>query len=253
MTDLVRIKREGAVLCVALNRPQKKNAITAEMWRGLYEALETASQDDNVAALLISGEGGNFTAGNDIGDFLAGARSEATDNAPSPGGLFIRALARFEKPLVAAIEGQAVGIGTTLCFHCDLIYAAPGARFLMPFVNLGLVPEAGSSLLAPLRFGRARAAEFLMLAEPFGAETAREIGLVNAVVPADQLFAHALAKAQALAAKPRAALLATRRLMRGDSAALYAHMEAELVEFARLIKSPEAKAAFVGFLEKAKG
>ena len=253
MTDLVGAHRDGAVVCVTLNRPQKKNALTSEMYEALLEAFESASGDDGVGALLLAGEGGVFTAGNDIGDFLGAAQSAAKESPSTPGGRFIRALARFEKPLVAAIEGQAVGIGTTLCFHCDLIYAAPGARFLMPFVNLGLVPEAGSSLLAPLRFGRARAAEFLMLAEPFGSETAREIGLVNAVVPADQLFAHALAKAQALAAKPRAALLATRRLMREDSAALYAHMEAELVEFARLIKSPEAKAAFVGFLEKAKG
>jgi enoyl-CoA hydratase/carnithine racemase len=252
MTDLLRIKREDAVLCVALNRPQKKNALTGEMYRALLAALDTASADAGIGAVLLSGEGGVFTAGNDIGDFLAGARAEPTDDAPSPGSLFIRALARFEKPLVAAIEGQAVGIGTTLCFHCDLIYAAPNARFLMPFVNLGLVPEAGSSMLAPLRFGRARAAEFLLLAEPFDAETAREIGLVNAVVPADQLFAHALEKARALAAKPRAALLATRRLMRGEPEALYAHMEAELVEFARAVRSPEAKAAFVGFLEKGK-
>ena len=252
MTDLVLMKREGAVLCVTLNRPQKKNAITSEMWRDLTDAFEAASKDESMGALLLSGAGGNFTAGNDIGDFLAGAQSTAAASSATPGGRFIRALARFEKPLVAAIEGQAVGIGTTLCFHCDLIYAAPSARFVMPFVNLGLVPEAGSSMLAPQRFGRARAAEFLMLAEPFSAETAREIGLVNAVVAADQLWAHAWAKAQALAAKPRAALLATRRLMRGDQQALYAQMEAELVEFARAIKSPEAKAAFVAFLEKAK-
>lgn len=253
MTDLVHIHREGAVLCLTLNRPQKKNALTGEMYQALLAAFETASADDGVAALLISGEGGVFTAGNDIGDFLAGAQSAARPADPSPGGKFIRALARFEKPIVAAIEGQAVGIGTTLCFHCDLIYAAPDARFLMPFVNLGLVPEAGSSMLAPMRFGRARAAEFLLLAEPFGAETAREIGLINAVVPARDLRAHALAKAQALAAKPRAALLATRKLMRGDCEALYAHMEAELAEFWRALRSPDAKAAFLSFLEKAKG
>jgi enoyl-CoA hydratase/carnithine racemase len=255
MTDLVRVAREGAVLRVSLNRPAKKNALTAEMWEGLLAAFELASADDDVAALLLSGEGGSFTAGNDIGDFLAGALSAQAEGegAATPGGRVIRAISRFEKPLVAAIEGQAVGIGTTLCFHCDLVYAAPSARFQMPFVNLGLVPEAGSSLLAPMRFGRARAAEFLLLAEPFDAETARELGLVNAVVPAGDLYAHALAKAQALAAKPRAAMLATRRLMRGDSEALYAHMEAELVEFWRALRSPEAKQAFTAFLEKPKG
>src|ERR1700678_2676947 len=204
MTDLVRIHRDGAVLGVTLNRPQKKNALTSEMYEALLGAFESAAGDEGVGALLLAGEGGVFTAGNDIGDFLAGAQSAAKKSLSTPGGRFIRALSRFEKPLVAAIEGQAVGIGTTLCFHCDLVYAAPNARFLMPFVNLGLVPEAGSSMLAPMRFGRARAAEMLLLAEPFGAETARELGLVNAVVPPEQLYAHALEKARALAAKPRA-------------------------------------------------
>jgi enoyl-CoA hydratase/carnithine racemase len=252
MTDLVKESREGAVLRLTLNRPQKKNALTGEMYGALLAAFDAASADDATAVILIEGEGGAFTAGNDIGDFLAGAQTAFRDGDVSPGGKFIRALARFEKPIVAAVEGQAVGIGTTLCFHCDLVYAAPNARFLMPFVNLGLVPEAGSSMLAPMRFGRARAAEMLLLAEPFGAETAREIGFVNAIVPAAELRAHALAKAQALAAKPRAALLATRKLLRGDSEPLYAHMEAELVEFARALRSPEAKAAFMSFLEKPK-
>ena len=253
MTDLVRAHREGAVLSVTLNRPQKKNALTGEMYEALLAAFEAASGDEGVAALLLSGEGGVFTAGNDIGDFLASAQSAESESVSSPATRFIRALARFDKPLVAAVEGQAVGIGTTLCFHCDLVYAAPNARFLMPFVNLGIVPEAGSSMLAPIRFGRARAAEMLLLAEPFGAEKAREYGLVNAVIPADQLHAHALEKAQALAAKPRAALLATRRLMRGDAEALYAHMEVETDEFGRAMRSPEAKAAFRAFLERPKG
>jgi len=171
MTDLVSAHRDGGVVSVTLNRPQKKNALTGEMYEALLAAFETASDDEGVGALLLSGEGGVFTAGNDIGDFLASAQSAAKESASTPASRFIRALARFEKPLVAAIEGQAVGIGTTLCFHCDLVYAAPSARFLMPFVNLGLVPEAGSSMLAPMRFGRARAAEFLLLAEPFDAIT----------------------------------------------------------------------------------
>ena len=253
MTDLVSTRREGAVLRVALNRPLKKNALTGEMYEALIAAFAAASADEGVAALLLAGEGGVFTAGNDIGDFLASAQSAESESVSSPATRFIRALARFDKPLVAAVEGQAVGIGTTLCFHCDLVYAAPSARFLMPFVNLGIVPEAGSSMLAPIRFGRARAAEMLLLAEPFGAEKAREYGLVNAVIPADQLHAHALEKAQALAAKPRAALLATRRLMRGDAEALYAHMEVENDEFRRAMRSPEAKAAFRAFLERPNG
>ena len=133
-----------------------------------------------------------------------------------PAWRFVSKLAEFEKPLIAAVDGLAIGVGTTLCFHCDLVYAAPAARFQMPFVNLGLVPEAGSSLLAPQRFGRAKAAEFLLLAEPFGADEALRLGLVNAVLPQAELMAHAMGRAAELAAKPRAALLATRRLMRGD-------------------------------------
>ena len=149
---------------------------------------------------------------------------------------FIYALARFAKPLVAAVEGPAVGLGTTLCFHCDLVYASPSARFHMPFVDLGLVPEAGSSLLAPLRFGRARASEYLLLGEPFDAEAARAGGLVNAVVDAASLHAHALAKAKALAAKPRQALLAARRLIRGDEAAVLARMDEEVKLFEAALK-----------------
>jgi enoyl-CoA hydratase/carnithine racemase len=166
--------------------------------------------------------------------------------------LFIRALAAFEKPLVAAVEGPAVGVGTTLCFHCDLVYAAPDARFQMPFVNLGLVPEAGASLLAPQRFGYAKAAEFILLAESFDASVARDLGLVNAIVEPGELYAHALAKAQALAAKPRDALLATRRLLRGDPAVLKARMDEELRLFGEAVRSPQARAAFTAFMQKAK-
>ena len=140
--------------------------------------------------------------------------------------------------MIAAIDGLAIGVGTTLCLHCDLVYAAPTARFQMPFVNLGLVPEAGSSLLAPQRFGRARAAELLLLAEPFGADRALELGLINAIVPQNELMAHAMSKAAALAAKPRAALLATRRLMRGDPEALKAQMAAEMHAFSRRAQVP---------------
>ena len=166
---------------------------------------------------MLSGKGGVFTAGNDIADFLAVA---ARGTGDFPAWRFVSKLAEFEKPLIAAIDGLAIGVGTTLCFHCDLVYAAPAARFQMPFVNLGLVPEAGSSLLAPQRFGRAKAAEFLLLAEPFGADEALRLGLVNAVLPQAELMAHAMGRAAALAAKPRAALLATRRLLRGDPEAL---------------------------------
>jgi enoyl-CoA hydratase/carnithine racemase len=248
MTDHVEISRDGQVLCATLARTEKKNALTGAMYQILVEAFAQAGRDETVGAVLLRGKDGIFTAGNDIGDFLAAAGAMAT----SPATLFIKALASFEKPLVAAVDGPAIGIGTTLCFHCDLVYAAPGARFQMPFVNLGLVPEAGASLLAPMRFGYARAAEFLLLGESFDAALAHQLGLVNAVVEPDQLYDHALAKAQALAAKPRDALLATRRLLRGDPAVLKARMDEELRLFGEAVRSPQARTAFMAFMQKAK-
>ena len=241
----IEVAREGAVMSAAFARPQKKNAITGAMYEALIEAFEAAERDPDVGALVLSGKGGVFTAGNDIADFLAVA---ARGTGDFPAWRFVSKLAEFEKPLIAAIDGLAIGVGTTLCFHCDLVYAAPAARFQMPFVNLGLVPEAGSSLLAPQRFGRAKAAEFLLLAEPFGADEALKLGLVNAVLPQAELMAHAMGRAAALAAKPRAALLATRRLLRGDAEALKARMAEEMHAFSAALKSPEAHAAFQAFL-----
>ena len=248
MSAGVEIGREGAALVAAFARPEKKNAITGAMYEALIAALEEAERDASVGALVLTGRGGVFTAGNDIADFLAIAASGGRDATAFPAWRFIEKLAAFEKPLVAAVDGLAVGVGTTLCFHCDLVYATPAARFHMPFVDLGLVPEAGSSLLAPERFGRAKAAEFLMLAEPFDAEAALELGFVNAIVPAGAVLAHALGKAAALAAKPRSALLATRRLLRGDPRPLAARMAEEGAAFAAALASPEARAAFLAFM-----
>ena len=244
MSD-IEIAREGAVLSAAFARPQKKNAITGAMYETLTEAFESAERDAHVGAFVLSGKGGVFTAGNDIGDFLGFAARGLGD---FPAWRFVSKVASFEKPLVAAVDGLAIGVGTTLLFHCDLVYATREARFQMPFVDLGLVPEAGASLLAPQRFGRAKAAEFLLLGEPFGAEEALRLGLVNAVLPQAELLGHALAKAAALAAKPRGALLATRRLLRGDPEALKVRMAEESHAFAAALKSPEARAAFQAFL-----
>ena len=245
MTDNIEIAREGAVLSAAFARPEKKNAITGAMYEALIEAFDTAERDPEIGALVLTGKGGVFTAGNDIADFLAVAMHEAGE---FPAWRFVSKLAEFEKPLVAAVDGLAIGVGTTLCFHCDLVYATPEARFQMPFVDLGLVPEAGSSLLAPQRFGRAKAAELLLLGEPFDGEEALKLGLVNARLPQDRLLKHAMEKAAALAAKPRAALLATRRLMRGDPEVLKARMAEESRAFSLALKSPEAHAAFQAFL-----
>jgi enoyl-CoA hydratase/carnithine racemase len=251
----IEVRREGAVVAAAFDRPEKKNAITSAMYEALIDVFDKAERDPEVGALVLSGNGGVFTGGNDIADFLAVATSAAKSRnlSDAPGWRFITKLAEFDKPLIAAVQGLAVGIGTTLCFHCDLIYASPDARFHMPFVNLGLVPEAGASLLAPQRFGRAKASEYLLLAEPFDAETASALGLVNAVLPEGELLAHAMSKAAALAAKPRAALLTTRRLMRGDTAALKARMGEEIEAFAAALGSDEARAAFMAFMSGGKG
>jgi enoyl-CoA hydratase/carnithine racemase len=244
MTD-IEIAREGAVLSAAFARPQKKNAITGAMYETLIEALEAAERDPGIGAFVLTGKGGVFTAGNDIADFLKLAARAPGD---FPAWRFVSKVASFAKPLIAAVDGLAIGVGTTLLFHCDLVYATDEARFQMPFVNLGLVPEAGASLLVPQRFGGAKAAEFLMLAEPFGAEEAFRLGLVNAILPRHELLAHAMERAAALAAKPRAALLATRRLLRGDPEALKARMAEESDAFSAALKSPEAHAAFQAFL-----
>ena len=248
MTDGVDLSREGAVLVVRLARPEKRNALTGRMYDALVEALDAAARDPAIGAVVLAGSGGAFTAGNDIANFLERAQGAGVSRAMG----FIRALARNETPLVAAVEGVAVGVGATLLLHCDLVYAAPSARFRLPFVDLGLVPEAGSSLLLPARVGLAKASELLLLAEPFDAAEAHRLGLVNAVVPADGLLAHAVERAGALAAKPRGALQATRRLIRGDRDAVLARIDAEVDAFAAALASPEARAAFEAFLARGK-
>lgn len=244
MSQDVEIVESGGVIEIHLDRPDKKNALTADMYRAMTAALADASSRDDIAAILFAARGDAFCAGNDLKDFMAG-----------PGGAaaafdFIRAIALFDKPLVAAVQGQAVGVGTTMLFHCDLVYAAPNASFVMPFVNLGLVPEAGSSLLAPGLMGQARAAEMLLLGEPMAAEAAERAGLLSGIVPADQLLDHARRKAAALAAKPPLALARTRALMRGDRSALEARILEEARLFQESLSSPEAGEAFAAFFEK---
>jgi len=247
MAELVTVAREGDVLVIRLNRPEKKNAMTRVMYDAVVEAFAVADRD-GLGAILIAGSGGSFMAGNDLADFLA-----ATERPDDLSAFhFITGLARLETPLVAAVDGVAVGVGTTMLLHCDLVYAAPTALFRLPFVDLGLVPEAASSLLLPRRVGLAKASELLLLAEPFDADEGFRIGLVNAVVPADRLFAHALEQAKKLAAKPRQAIAATRRLMRGNQAEILAAMERESIAFREALASPAAKAAFSAFLSKSK-
>lgn len=248
MAEGLEISTSERVQTIRFARPEKKNALTTFMYAAINEALTRGDADAGVAAHLFIGSGGVFTAGNDINDFLERARNGAALEGPVLE--FIRALPRVQKPLIAAVDGLAVGIGTTLLFHCDLVYATRDAGFLTPFLDLGVVPEAGSSLLAPMRLGHARAFELLVLGEPFTAERAREAGLVNAIVAAEELEATARQAAVRLARKPPEALALARRLLRGDTDAISARIEEEARLFSERIASPEAQEAFQAFLEK---
>ncbi len=246
--ELILIHEADGVLELRFNRPEKKNAITGAMYDALTAALLDAAERPAVRVVLIAAEGETFTAGNDIKDFLTmtGGLSD------TPASRFIHTIAAFNKPLVAAVNGPAIGIGTTLLLHCDLVYASPEASLSVPFVDLGLVPEAGSSLLLPLRVGFARAAELLLLGEAMDADAALAAGLVNAIISSDTLRGHAREKAQKLAAKPPSALAATRALMRGELGTLHAHMRQESVVFSKALKGAEAREAFTAFLERRK-
>ncbi len=248
MSEHIKVSIDGGVMSIAIARAEKKNALTAAMYDRMIAALDAAEADAAIGVVLIHGEGGDFTAGNDIADFLA-----TTKDMNDFGGLrFVRRIAVFDKPIVAAVEGAAIGVGTTMLLHCDLVYAAPSARFRMPFVDLALVPEAGASLLAPLRMGMAKAAEFLMLGEGFDAAQGKAMGVVNDVVAAQELLAVARDKAQKLAGKPRQALLATRRLMRGDRKDIVARIDEEARVFGQRMASDEARQVFLAFMSKSR-
>lgn len=246
MTGTIDITRDEGVLIVSLNRPDKKNALTSAMYEAMIEGFAEADRDPAIGAILVRGSHGVFTAGNDIGDFIASAHTPSAMAA----WRFVKSLADLDTPLVAAIEGLAIGIGTTMILHCDLVYASPSARFKMPFVDLGLVPEAGSSLLLPQRVGLAKASEFLLLGEAFDAMEAYRLGLVNAVVSEDELHAHAVSRAKLLASKPRAAVATTRRLLRGDKSALTARMRDEAQAFSHAMQSDDARDAFNAFMNR---
>ncbi|MCB1510689.1 MAG: crotonase/enoyl-CoA hydratase family protein [Hyphomicrobiaceae bacterium] len=248
MSTGVEISVVDAVQVIRFARPEKKNALTGATYTAITGALAAGDASHDVAAHLFVGSNGVFTAGNDIGDFLASATGAQGLSDPVLG--FLRALPAVKKPMIAAVDGLAVGIGTTLMFHCDLVYATPAASFRTPFVDLGLVPEAGSSLLAPRVMGYARAFELLVLGQPFTGEAAHAAGFVNAVVAVADLEASAMAAAVRLARKPPDALLAARRLMRGSADDVSRAIEDEVRIFAERMRSPEANEAFTAFMEK---
>ncbi len=238
---------EAGVMTITFNRLARKNSITAAMYAALADALAQAREDAAVRVVLVQGDEAVFSAGNDIADFLNAP--PATEDAPV--FRFLRGIATFPKPLVAAVCGPAVGIGTTLLFHCDLVYAGDNAAFSMPFVNLGICPEAASSLLAPQMFGYHRAAEALLLGEAFYAEAALEVGLVNRVLPPTEVNGYAQGVARKLAAKPLSSLMVTKRLLKqGQESAVLERMAEEGATFGRMLREPAAREAFSAFMEK---
>lgn len=246
MSDILN-HHEAGVTTLTLNRLQRKNSLTAAMYADMADALTQAAEDAQVRVVVIQGHETVFSAGNDIGDFL----NTPPVSQDAPVFRFLRSISGFPKPLVAAVCGPAVGVGTTMLLHCDLIYAGDNAAFSTPFVNLGLCPEAASSLLMPRLIGYMRAAEALLLGEPFSAESALEWGLVNRIVPPSQ--AHALAQQQALrlASKPMSSLIETKRLMKlGTQSEVAQRMDQESVIFGRMLGEPAAREAFTAFMDK---
>ena len=246
MSDIIT-EHSASILRVQLNRPAKKNAMTSGMYVSLADILNEAMKDDDIHVVLWHGAGDSFSAGNDIEDFMK--------NPPGPGespqSRLMTALINFEKPIVAAVQGAAVGGGTTMLTHCDFVYAGESTRFQIPFINLALVPEFGSSYSIPRRFGYIRSAELILLGQPFDARKAVDLGLVTSVVPDEKLLATANETAQKLAKKPLGALQACKRLMklpvRGQ---VEQAIKLENEEFASRLRSAETKEAFTAFLEK---
>lgn len=248
MTDTVVITRTDAVLEIRLNRPEKKNALTRAMYDAMSDAFAQVDADPTLRVALLTGTGDTFTSGNDIGDFQA----RAAGNREGSASRFLPTISSMQKPLVAAVNGPAIGVGTTMLMHCDLIIAVRSARFVMPFTSLGLVPEAGSSLLFPRLLGHQRASALLLLGEPMDAATARQWGFINRVVDDTELMVAAHDLARRLAALPPQAVRLTKRLMRQGAADLAGRMEEELTLFRQRVASPEAAEAFRAFMEKRK-
>lgn len=245
----ITTKVADGILTIGFTRPEKKNAITTVMYQAMADALRAGESDTAVRAIVFIGLPEIFTAGNDLEDFL----KSPPGNQTSPVSQFMLALHEAGKPVIAAVSGAAVGIGTTLLMHCDMVYAADNAKFSMPFSQLGLCPEFASSMLLPRLAGYQRAAEKLMLGEAFKAEEAREMGLVNKVMPLDELLPFAYAQAAKLVALPASSIRVTKQLMKsGQGAETNAKMVEEMHHFGRMLREPEAREAFQAFFEKRK-
>ncbi|WP_427312517.1 enoyl-CoA hydratase [Cupriavidus sp. H39] len=249
----IRIRIDQGILTLQFDRLDKKNAITAAMYQALADALRSAEADPDVRAILLQGQPEIFTAGNDLEDFMQRPPTAGEGAEPAPVFHFLYQISHASKPIVAAVSGAAVGVGTTMLLHCDLVYASDTAKLSLPFVQLGLCPEAASSLLLPRLVGYQRAAEKLLLGEAFSAQEALEIGLVTRVLPVAELHDFALAQARKLAALPASSLRETKRLMKsGAVAEVEKQMADEGAVFRRMLVAPEAKEAFSAFFEKRK-
>lgn len=246
MTQHINISKQDGVLEIIFARPDKKNALTNDMYQAAREALENAQQDPAIRVVLIGAEGNAFTAGNDLGDFAAVSQGKGGEPQAIS---FIHALGSAVKPIVAAVPGIAVGVGTTLLLHCDLVYVADNAKLSAPFVNLALVPEAASSMLMPARIGYARAFSIFALGESISGPEAVSLGLANKALPIDEVLPTARKAALALSQKPIGSLIATKKLMR-DSETILARMKQESLIFAERLKSVEAREAFSAFAER---
>src|SRR5271163_2493137 len=247
MTEHVKTEIAECVMTLTLQRPEKKNALTGAMYDALSSALDKAEGDASVRVVLFQGDGDSFTAGNDLADFASQARGD--NSVDSPAHRFIETISKANKPLVAAVQGNAVGLGTTMLLHCDLVYLADNARLITPFVNLALVPEAASSWLLPLRIGHVRAYAMFALGEPMEASAAAACGLANAVVPQAELRKKAHDAAITLTKRPAGALKLTKKLMR-DHERIAAQISQESQLFKERLKTPEAREAFAAFAER---
>jgi enoyl-CoA hydratase/carnithine racemase len=254
MDEAIRVEDAGAVRTITLNRPAKKNAVTLAMYAALNAALTEAASNDGTSVVSINAAGDAFSAGNDIGDFLRASTGGSADSPSArSSATFLHTIASFPKPMVAAVNGLAIGIGATMLLHCDLVIASSAATFQFPFTSLALVPEAGSSVLLPARVGLQRATEWLLLGQRIDAETALRAGFVNAVVPPEALASAAAERVAALTKLPLGALCETKRLLREPlRAAVDAAMARELQAFASRLTTPEAAAAFSAFLARGK-
>ena len=248
MTDSVIVTDEGAVRIIRMNRPEKKNALTQPMYAAMTQALNEAQGSDKIRCVVFAGVPGAFCAGSDIGDFLKRAEGELTPITID----FLGALARNQKPVVAAVGGLAVGIGTTMLFHCDHVVAASDATFSTPFLKLALIPEAASSLLAPMRMGHARAFSMLVMGRPLSAVEAKDAGIVNTVVEPAEVEAAALKAAREIAALAPGAVALSRKLLRGEPDAIMQRIDLEAELFKERLKSDEARSAFEAFLSRKK-